>query len=195
VSFQIETGRLILRDVREADLATLLAQSREPEAQRGILAFQANELYNRNYLEKAISEARFSRREHYALSVILKSGGDLIGTCNASGVRRDSIETNIGWHYGSRYWGRGFATEAARALLYIGFEIGGVKEIFADCFADNVASIRVMEKIGMTTRPVLNLFNKIRGVSYGEQRAAVRYVITRDEWLSNEKRKTENGKY
>jgi len=183
MAFQIETARLILRDVRESDLATLLAQAREPEAQRGILSFQANELYNRNYLEKAISEARFSRREHYALAVVQKSGGELIGTCNITQVRSGSIETNIGWHYGSRYWGRGFATEAARALLHIGFEIGKVSEIFADCFADNFASIRVMEKIGMTTRPVLNLFNQLRGISYGESRAAVRYVITRDQWL------------
>ncbi len=182
MSFQIETERLILRDVREADLRTLLAQAREPEAQRGILSYQANELYNRNYLEKAISESRFRRREFYALAVVLKSGGDLIGTCNITEVRRGSIETNVGWHYGSRFWGRGFATEAARALLYIGFEIGAVKEIFADCFADNFASIRVMEKIGMATRPVLNLFNRLRGISYGEERAAVRYVITRDEW-------------
>lgn len=187
MSFQIETGRLILRDVREADLQTLLAQAREPEARKGILSFQANELYNRNYLEKAISEARFSMREHYALAVELKSGGELIGTCNITSVRRDSIETNIGWHYGSKFWNRGFATEAARALLYIGFEIGKVKEIFADCFADNLASIRVMEKIGMTTRPVLNLFNALRGISYGEQRAAVRYVITRDEWRAQTK--------
>lgn len=187
MSFQTETERLILRDVRESDLSTLLAQAREPEAQRGILSFQANELYNRNYLEKAISESRFARREHYALAVVLKSSSELIGTCNITGVRLDAIETNIGWHYGSKFWGRGFATEAAQKLLYIGFEIGAVKEIFADCFADNFASIRVMEKIGMKTRPVLNLFNQIRGISYGEQRAAVRYVITRDEWRAQSK--------
>lgn len=182
MSFQIETERLVLRDVREGDLRTLLAQAREPEARRGILSYQANELYNRNYLEKAISQARFRRREFYALSVILKSGGDLIGTCNIAEVRRGSIEANLGWHYGSKYWGRGYATEAARALLYIGFEIGRVKEIFADCFADNRASIRVMEKIGMTTRPILDLFNRLRGTSYGERRMVVRYVITRDDW-------------
>lgn len=182
MSFQLETERLVLRDVREADLRVLLAQAREPEARGGILSFQANELYNRNYLEKAISQARFKQREFYALSVILKTGGDLIGTCNITEVRRGSIETNLGWHYGSRYWGSGYATEAARALLYIGFEIGRVNEIFADCFADNPASIRVMEKIGMTTRPVLNLFDALRGTSYGERRMVVRYVITRGDW-------------
>lgn len=184
MTFQIETERLVLRDVREGDLRVLLAQARETEAQGGILSYQGNELYNRNYLEKAISEARFRRREHYALSVVLKSGGDLIGTCNITAVRRGSIETNLGWHYGSRYWGRGYATEAARRLLDIGFEIGRVKEVFADCFADNAASIRVMEKIGMTTRAALNLFNNLRGTSYREQRPVVRYVITRDEWLA-----------
>jgi RimJ/RimL family protein N-acetyltransferase len=182
MSFLIETERLILRDIRENDFAALLAQAREPEARDSILAYQANELYNRNYLEKAISSAHFSRREHYALSVVRKSDRALIGTCHVTDVRGASIETNIGWHYGKNFWGQGYGTEAARALLYIGFEIGDVAEIFADCFADNHASRRIMEKIGMSTRPKLEIFNQIRGWSYGENRLTVRYVITRKEW-------------
>lgn len=189
MSFQIETKRLLLRDVRMEDMPVLLAQAAEPEGRSGILSYQADEIYNRKYFIKAIAEAKFPKRENYNLSVTLKNEKPgtrrtLIGNCMIHNAGPGSIETSIGWHYGSRYWGNGYATEAARALLYIGFELNKVTEIFADCFADNLASIRVMEKIGMTTRPNLGLLNQIRGWSYGENRSSVRYIISRNQWLA-----------
>lgn len=180
----METERLILRDVTEADVPVLIEQAREPEARRGILAYQADERYNRVCLMTAIQWATVPGRENYTLSVVRREDDAIVGNCSIANVRRDTIEAALGWHYGVRYWGRGYATEAARALLYIGFEIGRVKEIYADCFADNYASIRVMEKIGMTARENLKLFNQIRGMSYGEKRPAVRYTISRREWLA-----------
>lgn len=182
MAFKIETERLVLRDVRREDFAVLVAQAAEPEAKNGILAYQADPNYNRWCLETAIEWAKRARRAQYTLSVERKSDGALIGSCSIANVKEDTIEAALGWHYGVRYWGRGYATEAARALLYIGFEIGRVKEIHADCFVDNAASIRVMEKIGMRAPAKLQLFNQIRGISYGERRPTVRYIITHDEW-------------
>ena len=188
MSFQIETERLILRDVRESDLPVLIAQASEPEARHGILAYQADENYNRMCLLSAIEWSKQRGREQYTLSVVLKDDRALIGSCSIAGVKPESIETALGWHYGCRYWGNGYATEAARVLLYIGFAIGNVAEIYADCFADNFSSIRVMEKIGMTTRRNLRLFNEIRGWSYGENRPTVRYTISRSEWLAGKEK-------
>jgi [ribosomal protein S5]-alanine N-acetyltransferase len=182
MSFQIATERLILRDVRAEDLPVLLEQAAEPAARSGILAYQADEEYNRKYFVRAIAEGKFAKRENYTLSVTLKAGAPLIGSCMIHNVRPGSIETSLGWHYGSAFWGHGYATEAARVLLHIGFRLGDAAEIYADCFADNRASIRVMEKIGMTTRQTLGLLNTIRGWSYGETRPAVRYTISRDQW-------------
>lgn len=182
MSFQLQTERLILRDVREADLAVLIAQAREPAARGGILAYQGDERYNRVMLRVAIAEALNQPRFNYTLSVVRKRDEAIVGSCSIANVRAGTIEAALGWHYGAQYWGRGYATESARALLYIGFAIGSVAEIYADCFADNRASIRVMEKIGMTTRENLRLFNQIRGWSYGEKRPTVRYTISRDDW-------------
>ncbi len=149
MSFQIETGRLIIRDVREDDIPILVKQFAEPESRENILSFQADEAYNRNELAKAIGWAKISPRPFYKLAVVLKNGGDLIGNCNLSDAVPESVAANIGWHYGYRFRGNGYATEAARALLDFGFEFVKVNEVFADCFADNRASIRIMEKIGM----------------------------------------------
>ena len=182
MSFRIETERLILRDVTEADLPVLIAQGCEPEARRGILAYQADERYNQVMLRVAIAESFNQPRINYTLTVERRTDGAIVGHCSIANVRPQTIEASLGWHYGVKYWGRGYATEAARGLLYIGFALGGVAEIYADCFADNRASIRVMEKIGMTARENLKLFNQIRAASYGERRPTVRYTIARREW-------------
>jgi len=135
-------------------------------------------------LENAIAWAKHPQREHYKLSVTLKTDRTLIGSCTITYVKPESFETPIGWHYGNKYRGNGYATEAARQLLYIGFELNKVNEIRADCFSDNKASIIIMEKIGMSPYWDSSLFNMIRGWSYGESRSTVRHIISRHQWLA-----------
>ncbi|MEP6903170.1 MAG: GNAT family N-acetyltransferase [Actinomycetota bacterium] len=183
MSFQIETERLIIRDVREDDMPILIAQSAEPDGRKNILSYQADETYNKQALKNAIAWAKIPQREYYMLSVTLKTDQTLIGSCTIINARPECFETAVGWHYGSKYWGNGYATEVARELLYIGFELNEVNEIYADCFIENKASIRIMEKIGMSSSWNLGLFNMLRGWSYGESKPTVRYIISRNEWL------------
>ncbi|MGI8638581.1 MAG: hypothetical protein ACR2MG_01295 [Pyrinomonadaceae bacterium] len=81
MSFQIETERLIIRDVQEDDIPILTKQFVEPEAQGNILSFQSDETYNKKELEKAIAWAKHPQPEHYKLSVMLKTDCTLIGSC------------------------------------------------------------------------------------------------------------------
>lgn len=60
-----------------------------------------------------------------------------------------SPAVEIGWRLGSEYWGKGLATEGAKAVLNYGFKKCGLKEIVSFTVPANVRSIRVMEKIGM----------------------------------------------
>jgi RimJ/RimL family protein N-acetyltransferase len=60
----------------------------------------------------------------------------------------------IGWRLDRTYWGRGYATEAARAALADGFTRGGLKEVVSFTIPINLPSIRVMEKIGMRRDPI-----------------------------------------
>lgn len=191
MSFQTETERLILRDVREADIPILLEQFAEPEARVNILSSQWDEASNKRNLVNAIAETKLRRRERYELAVTLKSDKTLIGSCTISNLKPKSRETVIGWHFGHAFSGNGYATEAARELLRIGFELYNVSEIHADCFVGNRASIRIMEKIGMILRPNLELFNEIRGWSYGERKPAVRYIISRRQWLAKQAEESE----
>ena len=178
-----------MRDVREDDIPILVKQYAEPEARENILSFQMDEAYNRNELMKAIGWAKISPRPYFTLAVVLKNGGDLIGSCSLNGAVPESVAANIGWHYGYRFRGCGYATEAARALLDFGFEFVKVNEVFADCFADNRASIRIMEKIGMSASLNFNLFNMFRGWSYyGENKPTVRFTISKQQWRDQMKR-------
>jgi RimJ/RimL family protein N-acetyltransferase len=59
----------------------------------------------------------------------------------------------IGWRLAAEYWGRGYATEGARAALTFGFEQLGLSEILSFTVPANLRSRRVMEKLGMTHDP------------------------------------------
>jgi RimJ/RimL family protein N-acetyltransferase len=59
----------------------------------------------------------------------------------------------IGWRLAAEHWGRGYATEGARACLSFGFDQLSQREIFSFTVSQNVRSRRVMEKLGMTHNP------------------------------------------
>lgn len=146
---ELVTQRLVLREFVPSDW-------------RDVLAYQSDALYLRFYEweSRSESEARAfvqmflgwqleNPRSRYQLAMILQEEDRLIGN---AGIRvNDSrlLEANIGYEVDSRYWGRGYASEAARALLTFGFESLTLHRIWAHCLAENSASARVLEKIGM----------------------------------------------
>lgn len=82
-------------------------------------------------------------------TTILKETGKVIGWCGLKYLT-DINETDLGYRWKKKHWGKGYATEAGRACLQYGFENLGVEQIIAQVLKDNKASIRVLEKIGMT---------------------------------------------
>lgn len=80
----------------------------------------------------------------------IEHAGELVGICGYT-LEGDGA-AQIGYWIGKPYWGRGFATEAARALINHGFTKGGIKRFNGRHFADNLASARVIKKLGF--RPV-----------------------------------------
>lgn len=187
MSFQTETDRLMLRDIREDDLPILIKHALEPESLKNVLTRQRKESYNKASYENSLAWAKYwetqTEREHYRLTVERKSDQMVIGSINLHNAKPKSYETSLGWHYGHEHRGNGYATEAAHEMLRIGFEINDVRMIYADCFTDNKASIRIMVKLGMTPFWNYGLFNTLRGWSYGESRETIRHTITKEQWL------------
>jgi ribosomal-protein-alanine N-acetyltransferase len=76
----------------------------------------------------------------------------------------DVIE--VGYALGKTFWGRGYATEAAREALRYGFDTLALEEIVAVAFPQNVGSLRVMEKLGMTAQGITDKYYDVMLACY-----------------------------
>ncbi len=86
----------------------------------------------------------------------------------------------VGWRFDPAYWGQGFATEGALAALYEGFTTLGLDEITSVPQADNPASGKVCERLGMRLDRVVSIpANERRG-----ELKALLYRLTRNQWES-----------
>ncbi len=81
-------------------------------------------------------------------AVTLKSSGEFIGVAGLTAHRKDS-KAEIAYWVGREFWGGGFASEAARAVMHYGFTGMNLNRVFGNCLSRNVGSARVMLKIGM----------------------------------------------
>jgi RimJ/RimL family protein N-acetyltransferase len=100
--------------------------------------------------------------------------GEMIGFCGV-GFWRDAPDPEIGWWLARRFWGRGLATEAARTVLRDAFERVRLERIISVARPENVASIRIMEKLGL----------KLDCEFENEGMRLVRHAIGRSEYLSH----------
>jgi [ribosomal protein S5]-alanine N-acetyltransferase len=154
---KIETPRLILREFIRSDLQALAPILADPL----VMKFSTMGIYSTPQTEKAIDNFIDSyQRFGFGLwAVILKESDLLIGYCGLAIDRIDNRdEPEIAYRLDSKFWGKGFATEAALASIQYGF-VGGafplgnrieLPYILGAAQRQNVASIRVLEKLGMT---------------------------------------------
>ena len=95
-----------------------------------------------------------------------------------------AVQGDLGYDLAPRYWGRGYATEAARAIVRFGFEELGLHRIWSWCIADNVASARVMEKVGMRLEGRQRDKERFKGRWWDR----LLYAILEDEWRAGQAR-------
>ncbi|MCB0572881.1 MAG: GNAT family N-acetyltransferase [Phaeodactylibacter sp.] len=142
----LETSRLWLRAFAVTDAPHFFELNNAPETIRytGDLPFESVEAA-RQFLEA------YNQYEQYGYgrwAVLLKPSGQWIGWCGLK-YSPELQETDIGFRFFPRYWGQGYATEAARACLDYGFGPLGLDRIVGRAMKDNKASVRVLEKIGL----------------------------------------------
>lgn len=92
--------------------------------------------------------ALFDERGFCLWKLLPKEGGPLLGFCGLQPLP-ETEEIEIGWWLARAWWGRGLATEAARAALRDGFERVGQTRIVSIAQPANTASVRIMQKLGM----------------------------------------------
>jgi ribosomal-protein-alanine N-acetyltransferase len=141
----VETERLRLRMFRADDLDSLAAMLADPEVMRYVENGQPKD---RDVAEKAMNSiiAHWGRHGFGRWAVEEKESGEFIGF---GGLRSLFGVPEVVYHFARAHWGKGYATELARASLRFGFDTHRFGRIVAIAKPDNAASIHVMKKIGM----------------------------------------------
>ena len=146
---KIETERLFLREFLRDDTSSMAAYWRDPRYQRFYEQTKDIDAVVGELVSRFVAAQTSQPRVSWQLALIERASGCMIGNC---GIRINDPalkEANIGYELNPDYWGRGYATEAARAIVTFGFEELALHRIWAECVADNTGSARVLEKLGM----------------------------------------------
>ncbi len=159
----LETERLILRELNTDDAENFYKLNLNPN----VIKYTGNSAF------KNINEAQefLINYQDYKLNgfgrwaVIEKSTNEFLGWC---GLKYDQNldETDIGFRFFEEYWNKGFATESAKACLDYGFETLNLKTFVGRAMKENLASIKVLEKIGLNFEREFDFDKKNKGVIY-----------------------------
>jgi RimJ/RimL family protein N-acetyltransferase len=146
VGLPLVTERLELRAFEPDDLEALHAVYGDPEVTRFIPAYPTLE-HTRAALDIHVREARAGNPAFWAL--IERESGLLIGDAGIGLIEGIGPEFELGYTLGPRWWGRGYATEAAGAVRDYALGPLALAELLALVRPANAASINVLQKIGM----------------------------------------------
>jgi ribosomal-protein-alanine N-acetyltransferase len=145
----IRTKRLMLRDLEEADWQAVHDYASDPEVVRYMNWGPNTEEETRDFIQRAFAGQDEQPRRNYTLAIVLRNEDMLIDGCSINVSNPNNREGWIGYCLNQHFWGRGYATETAKALTYFGFDKPSLHRIFATCDPANAASARVLEKVGM----------------------------------------------
>ena len=176
----IETERLILRPFCLGDAKDIQRLAGEREIADTTMTIPHP--YEDGMAEEWIAgeEAACKQGKSITLAIVLGGDGSLVGAVGLK-IERDHDKAELGYWVGKPFWNRGYATEAARALLAYGFRELELNRIHAAHMARNPASGRVMEKLGM--RPEGTARHDMK--KWGRYEDLVSYALLRDDWSGN----------
>lgn len=166
----IETSRLILKEMTETDVENLFNLNIDPE----VIRYTGDASFNN--VDEALNFIK-SYREIYTtykcgrLSVFIKETEEYIGWCGLKYLTKTN-QTDLGYRLMRKYWGKGYATEAAAACLEDGFKRLNLNKIIATAMIENMASINIFKKLGL---------KYVKNDDCGS-RPGVVYAITKEEW-------------
>jgi ribosomal-protein-alanine N-acetyltransferase len=145
--FKITTKRLLLREFKKEDAVGFFSMNNDPL----VLQYTGDV----PFADKAAAEAFISSYQHYQTygygrwTVVNQTTGEYLGFCGLK-YHPETGEVDLGFRFVRRFWGKGYATEAAAACLEYAFNVLELPCVIGRAQANNLASIRVLEKIGMT---------------------------------------------
>ncbi len=168
----IETERLILRDFKPTDLPDYHREIySDPDVTRYLPGGQPRPLDRTKFvLDYSIEHGQKHGFTFWA--VIRKADQQFLGHCGLVYLQ-EAPEVEIAYAFGKAFWGQGIASEAGSASLRYGFETAGLERIIALAVPENLASQRVMQKLGMAHQGTTERFY---------EHLLVLYSLDRKDW-------------
>lgn len=181
----IVTERLVLRFFTMADLDDVWAYQRLPEVGRHMLWAARDREQSRDAVTRMAGETGLEKDGDYlTLAVTVAGAGAVIGHVELGLVSAEHLQGEIGYVFHPAFHGRGYATEAARVMLRLGFAEVGLHRIIGRCSARNTASANLMARLGMRREAHFVECRKVNG----EWREELVYAMLRREWWSDQER-------
>ncbi len=179
----LETPRLVLGDWLDSDRDLFREINADPKVME-FFPFRRSHEEADAFLVKLNGMINDNGMGFYAVE--LEASHQPIGFCGLSYANMPSIfpdETvEIGWRLATRFWGKGYATEAARALLQLAFREKKIDAVVSFAVAENHRSTAVMRRLGMHRVPSLDFEHPRVPDTHPHLKPHVVYAITSDEW-------------
>lgn len=177
--YPIITFRLLLRPFTDADLDALFAYHSLPEVAQFLYWHPRSLEDTQTALQKKKEQAFFTEEGSVlCLAICLQETAQLIGEVILFWRSREHQQGEIGFVFNPHFGGHGYATEATRALLAFGFAECDLHRIYGSCDARNIASYKVMERLGMRREAHFVQNEKFKG-AWGDELV---YAILQEEW-------------
>lgn len=176
----LRTDRLVLEPVEDRHLDWLVALNADAEVMRFIRGRAASAAETvAEWRQRLDHQSDAERGLGYWLGSV---DGEPVGWWSASAFEPDPVLAGLGYRLARNAWGRGLATEGARAMVDQAFADARVQTVSASTMAVNTASRRVLVKTGLrhTETWVQEWAEPIPGWEQGE----VRYDVTRAQWTA-----------
>jgi [ribosomal protein S5]-alanine N-acetyltransferase len=183
----LRTPRLILRELVAEDWQATYAYQQDARYLRFYDRDGVTPRLVQAFVYTCITWQGEEPRVRAQLAITLAETGELIGNV---GVRREKpgdLMADMGYELAPEHWGRGYATEAARAMVDWGFGDCGLERIHAHCIADNEASARVLHKVGLRQEARLRDHQWFKGRFWD----VVLFGMMRGEWTPPAQRGSE----
>ena len=149
-NYPLVTERLVLRPFTRGDVDAVHAYRRREDVARYLFDVPLSREECALAIQQRIGQVTLEAEgDKVVLAVDLATNGALIGEVSLIWRSVDARQGEVGWIFDPEYQGQGYATEAANAMLDLGFGPGDMHRISARCDVRNQASWRLMERIGM----------------------------------------------
>ncbi|MGY5800569.1 GNAT family N-acetyltransferase [Rhizobium sp. LEGMi12c] len=174
------TDRLILRRFVPQDFEAYRAYRSLPEIYRYLYSDPPSEEEMRERFDASFNTRLSDDGDILRCAAVRRQDNALVGQVSLKIANKAALQAEVGYMFNPAYAGKGYATEAAAAIITLGFEKFGFHRIFARLDAKNAGSVGVVERLGMRREAHLIENDRFNGV-WGDEYV---YAVLSREWAA-----------